>query len=149
MLATILHVQAAGEDQPQEQSAGELIHRHRGRLIGAAADGLLATFDAPGQAIRCAAALLDGAVAIGVKLRAGIHTGEVDRVGDDIAGTAVQITAGVAALARPAEILVSRTVKDLVTGSGISLAERGSYQLNDEGERWPLFAVTGFAAAPA
>jgi class 3 adenylate cyclase len=82
-------------------------------------------------------------------IRAGIHTGEVDLVGDDIAGITVQVTYRVAALARPAEILVSRTVKELVAGSGISFAERGSYELNGEGERWPLFAVTGLAAATA
>ena len=107
----------------------------------------MATFDAPGQAIRCAAAIRNDVTALGIVIRAGIHTGEVDLVGDDIAGTSVQVTERVAALARAAEILVSRTVKELVTGSGIAFTQRGSHQLNGEGEPWPLFAVAGFAAA--
>jgi hypothetical protein len=143
VLATILHVQAADRGQPREPSAGHLIRSHRGRLIRAAAGSLLATFDAPGRAIRCAAAVLDGAAAAGVMLRAGIHTGEVELAGDDITGVGVQITGRVAALARPAEILVSRTVRDLVTGSGITFTERGSHMLSGEGEPWLLFAVAG------
>ena len=88
-----------------------------------------------------------GSCAAGIQIRAGIHTGEVDLVGEDIAGTSVQITDRVAALARPTEILVSRTVKDLVAGSGVTFAERGSFALNGPPDEWPLFAVTGFAAA--
>ena len=148
VLATILHAQAVGGSQAdtREETARHLVRDHRGRLIKTTGDSLLATFDAPGQAIRCAVAVVDDAAALGIQVRAGIHTGEVDLVGDDITGTSVQITNRVAALARPAEILVSRTVKDLVTGSGISFTERGSHQLNGAGEQWPLFAVTGFAA---
>ena len=130
-------------DQAQEQVGG-LVRGHRGRLIRTAADGILATFDAPGQAIRCAAAVREEAAAAGIQIRAGIHTGEVDLVGEDIAGISVQITDRVAALARPAEILVSRTVKDLVTGSGITFAEIGSHALNGTSDEWSLFAVTGF-----
>ena len=85
--------------------------------------------------------MLDHAAALGVTLSAGIHTGEVDLAGDALTGTSVQIAGRVAALARPAEILVSRTVKDLVAGSGVNFAERGSYELNGEGEQWTLFAV--------
>ena len=162
MLATILYAQTTvvdhgrrpgGAGQESGQAARgqiaetrELIRGHRGRLIRTTTDGILATFDAPGQAIRCAAAVRDGAAAAGIQIRAGIHTGEVDLVGDDIAGTSVQITDRVAALARPAEILVSRTVKDLVAGSGITFAERGSHALNGPSDEWPLFAVTGFTA---
>jgi class 3 adenylate cyclase len=76
-----------------------------------------------------------------VKLRAGIHTGEVDLGQDGVTGISVQLTVRVAALARPGEILVSRTVRELVTGSGISFAERGHHELYGEGEPWPLFAV--------
>jgi len=123
---------------------GDLVLGHRGRLTRTAADGILATFDAPGQAIRCAAAVRDDAAAAGIGVQAGIHTGEVDLVGEDIAGLSVQITDRVAALARPAEILVSRTVKDLVAGSGITFTERGSHALNGPPDEWPLFAVTGF-----
>jgi DNA-binding SARP family transcriptional activator/pimeloyl-ACP methyl ester carboxylesterase len=163
MLATVLQVQAVGPSRAEDQAAGpsraedqaetwdkavrQLIRGHRGRLVKATADGVMATFDAPGQAIRCAAAIRDDVTALGIVIRAGIHTGEVDLVGDDIAGTSVQVTERVAALAQAAEILVSRTVKELVTGSGIAFTQRGSHQLNGEGEPWPLFAVAGFAAA--
>jgi DNA-binding SARP family transcriptional activator/pimeloyl-ACP methyl ester carboxylesterase len=143
VLATILHTKTAGGPTT---ATSDLVRGHRGRLIKNRADGLLATFDAPGQAIRCAAAVLADAAAAGIQVQAGIHTGEVDLVGEDIAGASVQITGRVAALARPAEILVSRTVKDLVTGADISFAERGSYVLNGPSDEWPLFAVTGFAA---
>jgi DNA-binding SARP family transcriptional activator/pimeloyl-ACP methyl ester carboxylesterase len=137
VLATILRAKIKGDP-------GDLVRGHRGRLIRTTADGILATFDAPGQAIRCAAAVRDDAAAAGIPVRAGIHTGEVDLVGEEIAGLSVQITDQVAALARPAEILVSRTVKDLVAGSGITFAERGSHALNGPPDEWPLFAVTGF-----
>jgi DNA-binding SARP family transcriptional activator/pimeloyl-ACP methyl ester carboxylesterase len=139
VLATILRAEFKGDP-------GAVVLGHRGRQIRHTADGILATFDAPGQAIRCAAAVRDGAAVTGIGVRAGIHTGEVDLVGEDIAGASVQITDRVAALARPAEILVSRTVKDLVTGSGITFAERGSYTLNGPPDEWPLFAVTGLGS---
>jgi DNA-binding SARP family transcriptional activator/pimeloyl-ACP methyl ester carboxylesterase len=143
VLATILHTKTA--DGPTTATS-DLVRGHRGRLIRNRADGLLATFDAPGQAIRCAAAVLADAATAGIQIRAGIHTGEVNLEGENIAGASVQITDRVAALARPAEILVSRTVKDLVTGTGISFAERGSHRLDGPSEKWTLFAVTGFAA---
>jgi DNA-binding SARP family transcriptional activator/pimeloyl-ACP methyl ester carboxylesterase len=146
VLATILRATPdAMIDQAQGQVGG-LVRGYRGRLIRTTADGILATFDAPGQAIRCAGAVREGAAAVGIQIRAGIHTGEVDLVGEDIAGISVQITDRVAALARPAEILVSRTVKDLVTGSDITFAERGSYALNRTSDKWSLYAVTGFGA---
>jgi DNA-binding SARP family transcriptional activator/pimeloyl-ACP methyl ester carboxylesterase len=147
LLATILHAKTVDrrvEAASAGLAAGDLVRGHRGRLIRVSADHLLATFDAPGQAIRCAAAVREGAAAAGIQIRAGIHTGEVDLVGEDIAGTSVQITDRVVALARPAEILVSRTVKDLVAGSGITFAERGNHALNGPSDEWPLFAVTGF-----
>ena len=160
ILATILHTKAlptTGATTTGPTTTGRtttgggaaaavrgLVRDHRGRLIRNRSDGLLATFDAPGQAIRCAAAVLADAAAAGIQIRAGIHTGEVDLVGEDIAGASVQITDRVAALARPAEILVSRTVKDLVTGAGITFAERGSHVLDGPSDEWPLFAVTGF-----
>jgi pimeloyl-ACP methyl ester carboxylesterase len=143
VLATILHAKAVRSPAARETPTRDLVRRHRGRLIKNGADGLLATFDAPGQAIRCAAAVLAEAAAAGIQIRAGIHTGEVDLVGEDLAGASVQITDGVAALARPAEILVSRTVKDLVAGTGITFAARGSHALSGPPEEWPLLAVTG------
>jgi class 3 adenylate cyclase len=150
VLATIMHAQVAGRGPVQPDACAAVqpdacaaVRDHRGRLIRATADSILATFDAPGQAIRCAAAVLDDAAAAGIQIHAGIHTGEVDLVGDDIAGACVQITDRIAALARPAEILVSRTVKDLVTGSGISFTHRGRYEVSG----LPLFAVAAVAAA--
>jgi len=142
VLTTVLHAKTVASGQDEETK--KLIRGNRGRLIRTTADGILATFDAPGQAIRCAAAVREGAAAAGIRIRIGIHTGEVDLVGEDIAGPSVLITDRVAALARPAEILVSRMVKDLVAGSGIAFAERGSYALNGPLDEWPLFAVTGF-----
>ena len=147
VLATILHAKSADASGYDPGRRGNLVRGHRGRLIKYGEDGLVATFDAPGQAIRCAAAVLAEAGAAGIQLRAGIHTGEVDLVGGDIEGAAVRITGEVAALARPAEILVSRTVKDLVAGTGIAFAERGRHVLNDPADEWPLFAVTGLAVA--
>jgi class 3 adenylate cyclase len=94
------------------------------------------------QAIRCAAALQDTAAAHGIEVRAGIHTGEVDLAGNGIAGTSVHIADEVAALAQPAEILVSRTVKDLVAGSSIGFISRGRHRLGGLPDGWPLFAVT-------
>ena len=142
VLATILHAQAVdGTKVETRDQAGHLVRCHRGRLIKTTADSILATFDAPGQAIRCAAAVLDDAAAAGCRISAGIHTGEVDLVGDDIAGASVQITDRIARLARPAEILVSRTVKDLVTGTGLSFTERGRHELAGLPDEWLLFAV--------
>jgi pimeloyl-ACP methyl ester carboxylesterase len=144
MLVTILCTKT--KDWP-EPAARDLVRSYRGRLIRTGRDGILATFDAPGRAIRCAAAVLADAAAAGTPIRAGIHTGEVDLAGEDITGASVRITSRVAALARPAEILVSRTVKDLVAGSGITFAERGSHVVDAPAGQWPLFAVTEFAAA--
>jgi DNA-binding SARP family transcriptional activator/pimeloyl-ACP methyl ester carboxylesterase len=132
----------AGHLNAQEAAAAQTVRSHRGRLITSTETSVLATFTAPGQAIRCAAAIRDDAAARGIQVRAGIHAGEVDLVGDDIAGTSVQITRTVAALARPAEILVSRAVKDLVLGTGISFTDRGPHEVSGIPDQWQLFAVT-------
>ena len=148
VLATMLVAETAAGGLPDGRMAacvaawGQQVVCHRGRLISGAAGRALAVFDAPGQAIRCAAALLDSAAAHGIQLRAGIHTGEVELAGDGIAGPSVSIADGVAVLAQPAEILVSRTVKDLVAGSGLGFTSRGSHRLAGRPEAWPLFAVT-------
>ena len=148
VLATMLVAEMAAGGLPDGRMAacvaawGQQVVCHRGRLISGAAGRALAVFDAPGQAIRCAAVLLDSAAAHGIQLRAGIHTGEVELAGDGIAGHSVSIAGGVAALAQPAEILVSGTVKDLVAGSGLGFTSRGSHQLAGRPEAWPLFAVT-------
>jgi DNA-binding SARP family transcriptional activator/pimeloyl-ACP methyl ester carboxylesterase len=147
VLATILHARAAPNGHSCSLTAREAVTRaivqaHRGRWIQGSDEAILATFDAPGQAIRCAAAVRDDTAALDIPLASGIHTGEIDRAGDHIAGTAVQITSTIAALARPAEILVSRTVKDLLAGSAISFTARGSHRLTGTTDDWPLFAVT-------
>lgn len=149
VLATILLAEAVGGGQhpagqlgDREAPASQQVRSYRGRLIKTTRASVLATFAAPGQAIRCAAAIRDDAAARGIQVRAGIHAGEVDLVGDDIAGTSVHITHRITALARPAEILVSRAVRDLVLGTGISFADRGPHELSGIPDPWPLFAVT-------
>jgi len=116
--------------------------RHfRGQEIDTAGDGFLATFDGPARAIRCACAIRDGVEALGLQIRAGLHTGEVELSDEGPRGLAVHIGARVGALAGPGEVLISRTVADLVVGSGIKLADRGEHKLKGVPGRWHLFAV--------
>jgi class 3 adenylate cyclase len=117
--------------------------RFRGGLVKTTGDGVLATFDGPGRAIRCACAIRDSARTLGIDLRAGLHTGEIELIGDDVAGIAVHIGARVVAHADGGEVLVSSTVKDLVAGSGINFTERGEHQLKGVPGAWRLFAVEG------
>ncbi len=117
------------------------IDRFRGRLIDTAGDGVFASFDGPARAVRCAAALQNRVAGIGIKLRAGLHTGECEVVGDKLAGVAVNIGARIAATAEAGEILVSSTVKDLVAGSGLSFVSRGRHTLKGLQEEWELHAV--------
>jgi pimeloyl-ACP methyl ester carboxylesterase len=116
---------------------------HRGHEVKMTGDGLLATFDGPARAIRCAAALRDAAAGLGIEIRVGLHTGEIEVRGDDIGGIAVHIGQRVQALAQPSEILVSSTVKDLVVGSGIEFEPRGEHELKGVPDTWRLFAVAG------
>jgi class 3 adenylate cyclase len=120
--------------------------RHRGREVKTMGDGFLATFDATGRALRCAADILAGAKDIGLTLRAGVHTGEVEVRGDDIAGLAVTIAKRVcdlADLAEPGQVLVTRTVTDQVVGSGISFEDGGDRELKGVPGVWRLFTVAG------
>jgi class 3 adenylate cyclase len=117
--------------------------RLRGGLVKTTGDGVLATFDGPGRAIRCACAIRDSARTLGIDLRAGLHTGEIELIGDDVAGIAVHIGARVSAQAGVGEVLVSSTVKDLVAGSGINFIERGKHELKCIPGAWRLFAVEG------
>ena len=137
VLTTILIAQPV-----RDVTTSEHVRAHRGRLRTSTADSILATFDAPGQAIRCAAAIRADAAAHGIQSRAGIHTGEVSLEGEGINGISVEIAKRISARASASEILVSRTVKDLVVGSGIAFAHRGSYPMTAPDDRWPLFAVT-------
>jgi class 3 adenylate cyclase len=122
--------------------------RHRGRHVKSFGDAVFASFDGPARAVRCALAVREGAAAIGLELRAGIHTGECEVVGDDLAGMAVHLAARVQATAKPGEVLTSGTVKDLVVGSGLEFEDRGSHALKGVPGEWPLYAVTGDAERP-
>ena len=115
--------------------------RFRGREIDTTGDGFLATFDGPARAVRCARAVSDGVRALGLDVRAGLHTGEIELVDDKVSGLAVHIGARVAAAAGPGEILVSSTVKDLVAGSGLRFQDRGSQALKGVPGQWHLFAL--------
>jgi class 3 adenylate cyclase/pimeloyl-ACP methyl ester carboxylesterase len=118
------------------------VERHRGVFVKGTGDGALATFDGPGRAVRAALAL-DAAVApLGVHVRAGLHTGEIERRGDDVAGIAVHIGARLSALAGPGEVLVSGTVKDLVLGSGLEFEDRGVHTLKGVPGTWPVWAAS-------
>jgi class 3 adenylate cyclase len=114
---------------------------YRGTEVGTAGDGFLATFDGPARAIQCALSVRDNLASFGLHVRAGLHTGEVERQGADISGIAVHIGARVAALAGPGEVLASSTVKDLVVGSGIGFEARGSHALKGVPDEWLLFSV--------
>ena len=121
---------------------GELA-RSRGREVKTLGDGFLATFDGPARAIRCACAIRDSVRPLGIEIRAGLHTGECELMDDDVGGIAVHIGARVASSAAPSEVLVSSTVKDLVAGSGLRFADRGTYHLHGVPGEWRLFAVEG------
>ncbi len=114
---------------------------HGGREIKTTGDGFLALFDAPARAIRCAVGVRDALRALGVDVRIGLHAGEVELRGGDIGGIAVNIGARVAAAGSPGDVVVSSTVRDLVSGSGIVFAERGEQALKGVPDRWRLFAV--------
>ncbi|OBK75751.1 adenylate/guanylate cyclase domain-containing protein [Mycobacterium sp. 1164985.4] len=115
--------------------------RFRGREVNTTGDGFVAMFDGPQRAIRCAMAIRDAVQALGVQVRAGLHTGECELRGDDIGGIAVHIGARVAALAGPNDVLVSSTLRDLVIGSGLEFVERGAHQLKGVPGEWRLLAV--------
>jgi len=117
------------------------LERWRGREVDTAGDGFLATFDGPARAIRCACAIRDTVAGLDLEIRAGLHCGEVELVGDDVAGIAVHTGARVAALARANEVLVSSTVRDLVAGSDIGFEERGEHELKGVPGSWRLYAV--------
>ena len=118
------------------------IDMYRGTRIKATGDGVLATFDGPARAIACGCELRDRLRPLGVDVRVGLHTGESELRGEDIGGIAVHIGARIAALANAGEVLVSRTVTDLVAGSGIEFADHGIHQLKGVPGDWQLFAVT-------
>jgi class 3 adenylate cyclase len=123
-------------------AVGRELRRFRGRAVKTMGDGFLATFDGPARAIRCASAITETARSqFGLEVRSGLHTGEIEVIGDDVGGIAVHIGARVGATAGPGEVLVSGTVKDLVVGSGIDFEDRGERELKGVPGRWRLWAV--------
>ena len=126
-----------------DEVAGRLVGQWGGRLVKTTGDGILATFDGPGRAIGCASALREQLGEVGVRLRAGLHAGEVELRGGDVGGIAVHIAARVLAAAGAGEVVVSRTVRDLVVGSELVLEDRGSRRLRGVEGDWQLYAVTG------
>jgi class 3 adenylate cyclase len=125
-----------------DQAARRLVDQEGGRLVKTTGDGILAVFDGPGRAIRCAMALRTELHERGIEIRAGLHTGEVDLRDQDVGGIAVHIGARIMAAADPGEILVSRTVRDLVAGSGVALEDRGTHVLKGISDQWQLFAAS-------
>lgn len=125
-----------------DQLAKQTVEKHRGNLIKSTGDGILATFDGPGRAVRCALAFGSAAKQIGLPLRAGLHTGEVEVRGNDIGGIAVHAAARVMSQSGANEVLVSRVVTDLVAGAGLKFSERGSHELKGLPGSWELFAAS-------
>ncbi|MEA2547687.1 MAG: hypothetical protein QOE42_285 [Chloroflexota bacterium] len=156
VLATVLFTDIVGSTERAsrigDRAWKELLARHhavvreelarfRGREIDTAGDGFLATFDGPARAVRCATAIVAAMPGIGLQVRAGVHTGEIELIGPGVGGIAVHIGARVAALAGPSEVLVSGTVRDLVAGSGIEFESRGEASLKGVPGQWRLFSV--------
>jgi class 3 adenylate cyclase len=118
-----------------------MIGRYRGIEIDTAGDGFLATFDGPARGVRCAMAITEAVRTLGLEVRAGMHTGEVETIDGKVGGIAVHIGARVAALGAPSEVLVSQTVKDLVAGSGLTFEDAGDHELKGVPDRWHLYRV--------
>jgi class 3 adenylate cyclase/pimeloyl-ACP methyl ester carboxylesterase len=129
-------------DQHDEAVTRQLV-RFGGRLVKTTGDGVLATFDGPARAIHCALAICDAVGRLGLELRTGLHVGEVERRGEDVSGIAVHLAERIQAVAATGEVLVSRTVVDLVAGSGIGFRDRGEHQFKGVPGTWKLFAVAG------
>jgi class 3 adenylate cyclase/pimeloyl-ACP methyl ester carboxylesterase len=156
MLATILFTDIVGSTeraaalgdsrwkellQTHHAVSGRQLSRYQGQLVNTTGDGLVATFDGPARAIRAALAIRDALRGLGVDIRAGLHTGEVERLGTDIGGLGVHIAARVMALAPPGVVMVSRTVKDLAAGSGFSFTDAGTHVLKGVPDSWQVFSV--------
>ncbi|WP_076860675.1 adenylate/guanylate cyclase domain-containing protein [Bradyrhizobium mercantei] len=124
-----------------DRLVANVVERYRGKLVRSTGDGILATFDGPGRGVRCALALGEGARQLGLPLRAGLHTGEIEVRGNDIGGIAVHVAARVMAQSGANEVFVSRVVTDLVAGAGLRFSERGSFELKGIPGSWDLFAA--------
>jgi class 3 adenylate cyclase len=118
-----------------------MLGRYRGQEVDTAGDGFLATFDGPARAIRCAQSIAEALQPLGLEIRAGVHTGEVETIDGKVGGIAVNIGARVGAAAGPSEVLASQTVRDLVAGSGLVFEDRGEHELKGVPDRWRLYRV--------
>ena len=125
----------------QNATVRAMLARYRGTEIKTMGDGFLATFDGPARAVKCAQAICEAVRPLGLEVRAGCHTGEIELLGADVGGIAVHIGARVAALAAPSEVLVSSTVKDLTAGSGLVFEDAGEHELKGVPDRWHLYRV--------
>jgi class 3 adenylate cyclase len=156
VLATVLFTDIVGSTAKAaalgDRDWRDLLHRHqvdvrrefvrwRGRELDTAGDGFLASFDGPARAIRCGLAIADGARSTGLEIRAGVHTGECELLGDKLTGIAVHTGARIAALAEGGEVLASQTVKDLVAGSGLAFDDRGEREFRGVPGRWRIYAA--------
>jgi class 3 adenylate cyclase len=157
VLTTLLFTDIVGSTERAaalgDRGWSELLARHnervreqlshlRGTLVDTAGDGLLATFNGPARAVHCANAIIAAAAPLGLELRAGVHTAEVERFEQGVRGIGVHIGAWVAALAAPGEVLVTSTVKDLAAGSGLMFEDRGKHQLKGVPDDWHLYAIS-------
>jgi class 3 adenylate cyclase len=127
--------------EQHDAAAKRVVEHYRGVVVKRTGDGLLATFDGPGRGIRAARALMDAVRPLGLEVRAGVHTGEVERRKNDVAGIAVHIGARVTAVAGPGEVLVTGTVKDLVIGSDLQFHDRGDHTLKGVPGDWRLWTA--------
>ena len=159
VLATVLFTDIVGSTAKAaelgDKGWGNLVERHhgivrallgrfRGTEVDTAGDGFFATFDGPARAVRCAQEISEAVTDVGLEIRAGVHTGEVEIIAGKVGGIAVNIGARVGALAGHSEVLVSQTVKDLVSGSGLAFEDAGEHELKGVPDRWHLYkAVTG------
>ena len=158
VLATVLFTDVAGSTEKVAELGDrrwkELVEEHHRRVRGqlaryrgvevdTAGDGFFASFDGPARAVRCARSIVDAVATLGIEVRAGVHTGEVETIDGKVGGMAVVIGARVGASAGPSEVLVSQTVKDLVAGSGLSFEDTGEHELKGVPDRWRLYRVTG------
>ena len=118
-----------------------MLSRYRGTLVKHTGDGVLVMFDGPAGGVKCAQAIATAMAPLGLEIRAGLHTGEIERRGDDLVGVAVHIGARVGALAGSSEVLVSQTVRDLVAGSGLVFEDAGEHELKGVPDTWRLYRV--------
>ena len=128
--------------------AAAIIAAHEGRLVKSTGDGLLIAFDGPSRAVGCAAALHVAMTELGLPTRAGLHAGEIKSRGDDIAGMAVHIAARISALASTGQTVVTRTVRDLVVGSGFDFLDRGEHELKGVAEPWQCYELEPMSPMP-